>query len=175
MSLVAGHGQGYLKVVFCRGLLGDLRYGSDATTNTVVHGHHRATNNRDCRLHVLGKGRVVRALEGAGLVRLEPVGLPDPLHGAQRDAGRLGHGAPGPVGDLAGGPGQVSASTSATVPADGGSLPGGRGLIVQKAVDAFLAVALLPAPDHWSAHAGLPRDLLHCRTRLSRRQHDPGA
>jgi hypothetical protein len=45
---------------------------------------------------------------------------------------------------------------------------------VQKAVDAFLTVALPPAPDGRSAHARLPRDLLH-RQAFARQQHDPGA
>jgi hypothetical protein len=40
-------------------------------------------------------------LEGADPVRREPVRGPDALHGAQRDAGRLGHHAAGPVGGLA--------------------------------------------------------------------------
>ena len=34
-------------------------------------------------LHLLGEGRVVRALEGTHPMRLQAVLLPDPLHGAE--------------------------------------------------------------------------------------------
>lgn len=92
---------------------------------------------------------------------LKPVGLPDPLNGAQRDAGRLGNRAFGPVGNLAG---RLEAGQGQHL----GNRAGGQwllarwpGRVVQQPFDAFLAVALLPEPQRRTAHAGLPRDLLH--------------
>ena len=44
---------------------------------------------------------ITAALEGADAMRLQLVGRPDPLHGAQGQPGSLGHHATGPVGRLA--------------------------------------------------------------------------
>ncbi len=46
-------------------------------------------------LDLLGEFRIVGALEGAKPMRLQAIGLPQTLDGAQRDADRLGHGAAG--------------------------------------------------------------------------------
>ena len=50
---------------------------------------------------LLNELRVFGQLEAACTVRLQAVRPPDALHGAGRDAGHLGHGPRGPVGDLA--------------------------------------------------------------------------
>jgi hypothetical protein len=45
------------------------------------------------------------------------------------------------------------------------------GLVAQQAVDAFLGITLLPAPDHRTADAGAPGDLQN-REPLGGKQHD---
>lgn len=51
-------------------------------------------------LHLVGKGRVCRALESAHPVQLQAVFLPDALDRAQRDASGGRDGTTGPVGDF---------------------------------------------------------------------------
>ncbi|GJD40823.1 hypothetical protein OICFNHDK_3299 [Methylobacterium bullatum] len=64
----------------------------------------RAGGSRVVADHILdlgGEGGIVRGLERAQPMRLEAVSVPDPLHGAERDPDRAGHGTAGPVRDLA--------------------------------------------------------------------------
>lgn len=56
------------------------------------------------------EGRIVRELEGADAVRLEPVRAPGALHVGQADAYGLRHGSPAPLGRLAGRLGSVRAT-----------------------------------------------------------------
>ena len=63
--------------------------------------HHTPGPNRCPFSTLAAKGGVLRALERAQQVRLEAVGRPDPLYGAQRDPDGRGHGRAGSVRDLA--------------------------------------------------------------------------
>lgn len=113
--------------------------------------HHRMTGRVHVEandiLHLLGKGWVGGALEGAHPVRLQAVFLPDALDRAQRDASRGSDGATGPVSDLAG---RLRAGESQHRTDGAGGvrrLAGRAGLVVQQAVDPLFGKALLPPPD----------------------------
>ena len=110
-------------------------------------------------LQLGGELRIVGELELAHPVRLQPMAAPDALHRGDADPGRLGHRRGRPVGRLAGG----VAGRSARPPARSPSRRQGRlarrpRLVAQQPVDARLHEALLPAPDHRLALAGLPHD-----------------
>jgi hypothetical protein len=111
-------------------------------------------------------------LKGADAMRLQVVRRPDPLHRAQRDAGRRGQRAAGPVGRLAGwlGAGQRDHALG-----HGGAqrrLAGLAGGIAQQTVDAGGGEALLPAPHRGPADAGASGDLSDAQP-LSRVEDDP--
>ena len=122
-------------------------------------------------LDLLGEGGVVRALEGPHAVRLEMVGVPDPLNRSQRDPDRLGHGASRPVGHLSRrfGTGQRQNLCDGT-----GRVwwrAGRTRLVVKQAFHALFAEAPLPAPDRRTADARFAGNLQH-RSALGREQHD---
>jgi hypothetical protein len=94
-----------------------------------------------------GEVRVVRELEGADAVRLEPVRTPDALDIGEADARRLRHGAPGPVGRLARRLGEREGDDPLSPPRAERRHARRAGLVAQKALHAFLGEALLPAPD----------------------------
>lgn len=125
-------------------------------------------------LDLLGEGWIVRALEAADPMRLEAMGVPDALDGAQGDHDGLCQGAAGPVGDLSGrfgaGQGQHLGDGVGGVR----RLAGRAGLVAQQTLDAFLGVALLPAPDGRSADAGLLGDVEDGEA-FGREQNDAGA
>jgi hypothetical protein len=121
-----------------------------------------------------GELRVVRQLELAHPMRLQPMRAPDALDRADADTGEPGHRFGRPVGRLA----------RRVVQAQGYHAIGdlrpkrgdarGAGLISEKAFDAFLHKPFLPAPDSSLADAGRPHDL--GRARAGRGQeHDPCA
>src|SRR3954471_10352362 len=112
-------------------------------------------------LHLLGKRRIVRALEGAHAMGLDAVGPPDPLDRAQREADPLRDGAPGPVGDLAGRLGAGDGKDLSDGLGRHGRLAGWTRLVPQQSLDAFFGEALLPAPHRGAAHADAPGDLQH--------------
>ena len=98
-------------------------------------------------LDLLGEGRIVRALEAADAMRLEAMGIPDALDGAQGDPDGLRQGAAGPVGDLTGWLGAGQGEHLGDGVGGVRRLAGRAGLVAQQTLDAFLGVALLPAPD----------------------------
>ncbi len=119
------------------------------------------------------EGRIVRPLEGADAVGLEPVRLPDALDGAQAQADGLGHRPTRPV-----------CRRARRLRAGQGHDPlhrirRNRGLarlaarFAQQDIHAPLGEAALPAPDRGTAHPGLPGDLKD-RQALRRQQNDPG-
>jgi len=121
-----------------------------------------------------GEGGIARALERAQPVRLEAVSVPDPLHGAQRDPDRAGHGPAGPVRDLArrlrAGQRQHLGDRLGRM----GWCPGRTRLVAQQTLDARLGVAPLPAPHGRTADARSPGDVLDTQA-LGREQDDAGA
>ena len=112
-------------------------------------------------LDLLGELGIVGALEGANAVRLQPMRLPQALHGAQADADGFGHGAAGPMRGVAGrfGAGQVH-----NLGDDLGRKRSAARLarpVAQQAFDTLLGVSRLPAPDRGSADARAPRHFPH--------------
>jgi hypothetical protein len=101
------------------------------------------------------------------------VSLPDALHRGQADADRLGHGGGGPVRRLVRrlgcGQGHHLVDHLLTERLDAR----GPGLVPQKAVDALLDEALLPAPDAGLRLAGPAHDRDRADT-VHRQQHDLG-
>src|SRR5829696_5636888 len=139
--------------------------------------HHRMGGRIDIEAddvaqlrHELG---IVGELEAAYAVRLKAVSLPDALHRGQADADRLGHGGGGPVRRLVRrlgcGQGHRLVDHLLTERLDAR----GPGLVPQKAVDALLDEALLPAPDAGLRLAGPAHDRDHADT-VRRQQHDLG-
>ena len=120
-----------------------------------------------------GEVRVVRELEGADAVRLEPVRTPDALNVGQADADRLGHGTPRPVGRLAGRLGQRQGDDPLAHLGPERRDAGRAGLVPQEAVDTFLREPLLPAPDTGLRLGRPSHDLVRAKT-VGRRQHDRG-
>ena len=124
-------------------------------------------------LDLLGKGRVVGALEGADAVRLQAVGLPEALHRAQGDADGLGHRSAGPVGRLAR---RLRAGQRQHLRHGRRGqrwLAGRPRLVTQQAVHTFFGVAPLPAPDRRPAHPGTARHFGN-RQPVRRKNNDPG-
>lgn len=125
-----------------------------------VYGQHDGVGGRihvetDHILHLLGEGRVVRALEGTHPMRLQAVLLPDPRHGAERDAGPRSDGAASPVSDFVR---RFRTGQRQHLRHCAGGMrrgTGWAGLIAQQALDALLGEALLPAPNGGSADASL--------------------
>ncbi len=120
------------------------------------------------------EGRIVRFFERSDAMRLEAMGLPEALHGAQTDADGFGHHTARPVccsfwrfatgqrqnfGDRR--RGQRSAAGLAC-------------LIAQQSVDTFLGKALLPSPYRRSACAAAGCDG-DCGQPLGRQKNDGGS
>ena len=116
---------------------------------------------------------ITAALEAAQTVGLQLVGRPDPLHGAQGQAGGLGHHPTGPMGRLARrfAAGERHHRAAPSPPAWRG-LPGFLVLSRKQAVDTGFGEALLPAPHRRPAQPGPPGDLRHLQP-LGRGQDDP--
>ncbi len=125
-------------------------------------------------LDLLGEGRIVRALEAADPMRLEAMGIPDALDRAQGDPDGLRQGAAGPVGDLTGRFGAGEGEHLGDGVGGVRRLAGRTGLVAQEALDAFLGVALLPAPDGRPADARLLGDVEDAEA-FGREQDDAGA
>lgn len=122
-------------------------------------------------LDLRGEIWIVGALESADAMRLQAMRFPQALDGAKRYAGGLGHGAPGPMGDLARrfGTGQLQNLGDnfrrERRPA------GFARLVAQEAIDALLTISPLPTPDSGAAGARPPRDFQHWQA-LGGKQHD---
>ena len=121
-----------------------------------------------------GEVRVVGELELSQTVRLQPMGAPDPLHGADADPDLRSHAGAVQCVASPGGAARVRATTSL------GDLLWQRRdarrprLVAQQAVDPGQHESLLPAPDRSLGHPCLPHDLGR-PVPLGRQQHDPGA
>ena len=142
----------------------------------------RDDDGMDRRVHVeaddifdlFGEGRVVGRLEGADPVGLKMVRLPDALHRAQADAGRLGDHAARPMGGLSG-------RLAARQRQDFGHrrrrqrfLAGLARLVAQQPVDTLLGEALLPSPYRRPAGAALARHRQHRQgARPTRERSEP--
>ena len=115
---------------------------------------------------------IVRAFEGSEAVGLQLMGLPNPLHRAQRNTHDLGHGAAGPVGDLAWrfAAGQRDQPLNISI--------GHRRLarlfaaFTQKTINTRLGKPSLPAPDRRSADTRKPGDRGDVQP-IRRMQNDP--
>jgi hypothetical protein len=118
----------------------------------------RAHVEPDNVLHLLGKRRIVRALEGAHAMGLDAVRLPDPLDRAQRQTDLC---ASGPVRDLARRLGAGDGKDLSDGLGRHGRLAGWARLVPEQAFDALFGKALLPAPDRGAARADARRDRQH--------------
>jgi hypothetical protein len=105
--------------------------------------------------------RIARALEGPHPVRLKVVRGPDPLHGAQGQAGGFGHGPAGPVRRLARRLAAGQGDDRSHDPIRRARLSRLAGPVAQQPIDAGFGEALLPAPDRRPADPGATRDLRH--------------
>ena len=119
------------------------------------------------------KAGSLEQLEGLQAVGLQTVGAPDPLHRAARDADRLGHGAAGPVGRLAG---RRRAGQAHHLVDDRGrqrrNAAAGRVLSRNSPATPLGHEPLLPAPDAGLRHAGAAHDLGRAAA-IAGRQNDP--
>ena len=143
----------------------------------LIDREHQAVRRRldvqaDDVLEFGGKLGIVGALEGPDAVGLQPVHGPDPLHRAQGNRRRLGHGTAGPVGGFAGrlGAGQRDHPVHRGVVQARFARLAGR--IPEQAIDPGLGEAPLPAPDRRSADRSAPGDLGD-RQSVGRAQDDP--
>ena len=101
--VVVGHGAAFPGLHGQAGLGAIERLDLALLVDRQHHGVGRRVHvEADDVLDLLGKSGVVGPLEGADTAGLEAMGLPDALHRAKRNAGRLGHRPSGPVGRLAG-------------------------------------------------------------------------
>ena len=105
-------------------------------------------------------------------MRLEPMGFPQTLDGAQRDADGLSHRAARPMGGFVQ---RFRKGERQHFGDDAGRKrsPAGRArLIAQETIDFFLAFSLLPAPNRRAADANL-MDHLYDRQALTPKENDP--
>jgi hypothetical protein len=126
----------------------------------------------DDRLELGGEVGIGRALEPAQAMRLQVVGGPDPLHRAQGDPGRFGHGPAGPVGRLAR---RLGAGQRHHPAHDGvvqARLARLAGRVAQQPVDPGQGKAPLPAPHRRTADARAPRHLGDAQP-VGRMEKDP--
>ncbi len=138
--------------------------------------HQRVLGRIDIKtddiLHLGGKLRVVRQLEGAHPVRFEAVRRPDALHAAVADPGGFRQRPASPVRPLARWLGQGQFDHPLDHRWRQRRLAGWPRGLVQQAVDALGQNARLPAPDRRLALAGLPLDR-HRADPIGAQQHDP--
>lgn len=108
-----------------------------------------------------GEIGIILAFEGADAVRLEVVGIPDTLDGAQGQTGRFGIARPVQCVASPGGSAPVMATISAGAFGGHRHFAGFTGLVAQQVIDAFLGIALLPTPNCGPGRIDLRRDLLN--------------
>src|SRR3984893_14094317 len=123
-------------------------------------------------LDLLGEFRIVGALEGAKPMRLQAIGLPQTLDGAQRDADRLGHGAAGPMRGFARRLGTGRRQHFRHLAGRKRRSAWLACLVTQEAVYPFLAVAPLPAPNGRAADSGSASDFGDRQTRAAETQSE---
>lgn len=130
---------------------------------------NRARSAKDTTDECLVAGRInfVRA----DPMRLQPMRLLDPLHRAQRDANRLGHGSASPVRGLT--RRFATGERHHAFHRFGGDRRLARlpRLVAQQPVRTLLGKTLLPAPHHRTADAELRRNALHRATFRRRQDH----
>lgn len=120
------------------------------------------------------KVRIVRAFEGSETMGLQLMGLPNPLHRAQRDTHDLGHGAAGPVRGFTGRLAAGQRDQPLNIGVRHRRLARLSTALTKKTVNARLGKPPLPAPDRRSADTGKPGDLGNVQP-VRRMQNDPGA
>ena len=119
-----------------------------------------------------GKRRVLRQLEVAHPMRLQPVRRPDPLHRAQRDAARRRHRPAGPVRRLPRRLRQCQFDHAIDQRRRQWRQPRFSRLVVEQASHAFAHEPLLPAPHTGLRNPGTAHDLGGAAA-LCRGQNDP--
>src|SRR5271154_7243148 len=119
-----------------------------------------------------GKLRIVRQLESAHPVRLQPMRRPDPLNAAMADPGGFRHRSAGPVHGLARRFGERHLDHPLYGLRRQRRLARRPGRLVQQALHALGHKARLPAPDRRLAFAGLPLDR-HCAHPIATQQDNP--
>ena len=115
---------------------------------------------------------ILGQLEGPHPVRDEPVRLPDPLHRAQADPGRLRHGPSGPARGLARRPSTGQLDHALDDCLWQGWRAGRAGLVAQQPVHPFSREALPPASDAGLGLAGPAHDGVRAQP-FGRGQNDP--
>ena len=123
-------------------------------------------------LDLLGEGGIVGAFEGSQAMGCDLVGLPDAPDCGPRQARSVGHGATGPVSDLAG---RFGAGELHDLGDDGhgeGCLAGLAAALAKEPFDATLGIVALPSPDRRPAHFREPRDFEQ-RQLISAAEDDP--
>ncbi len=117
---------------------------------------------------------IIRAFEGAQTMRLQFVGLPDPLRRAQRHTHHLGHGATSPMGDLARRFAAGQRDQSLNIIGGDRWFARPAGSFKEKAINTRVGEPPLPAPDHRPADARKPGNLGDVQT-IRRMQNDPSS
>ena len=139
--------------------------------------HHRVGRRIEVEAddigHLLGKPWIARALEAAYPVWLELVGIPDPLHRAQRDAGNLGHRPTRPVRDTNRRIATGQRHHTRHCPGQDRRLTGLARLVAQQPIWPLLGETLLPAPNHRATHGDFCGHASH-RSALHRSKHCQG-
>ena len=108
----------------------------------------------------VNEARVVRELKLANPVRLETMGAPDSLDGADAETRCLRHQAAGPMGGLAGRIAERQGDDALGGFAPERLDPRGPRLVAKQAFEAFFNEPFLPAPDASLGFAGSPHDLV---------------
>jgi hypothetical protein len=121
-----------------------------------------------------GEGRIVGFLEGSDAVRLEAMGAPDALNGAQTDTYGIGHHAARPVGRgfrrFAAGQRQHAGNDRRRQR----RLARLAGLVAQQSRHAFFGEALLPTPHRRPARAAAGRHIQYGQPlRRQKNNHGP--
>jgi hypothetical protein len=119
-----------------------------------------------------GELRVLGQLEPAEAMRLQAMRAPNSLNRTHRNADRLCHGGPGPVGRLTGRIGQRQGDHSFGDLLRKARHPGRSGLVAQETIHALLHEPFLPAPNSRLGHPGCPHDLM-CARPSRRKKDDP--
>jgi hypothetical protein len=171
--VIEGHGPGLASLHRQAGL-GSIE-GLDLTL--LVHRQHDRMDRRiDVQPHdVLELDRelgVLGQLEALDPVRLQAVRGPDPLHRAQRDAGRRGHRPAGPVGRLAGRLAEGQLDHPLDHRLGQWRLARRSALVPQQPVDTLGREPFLPPPDRRLGAAHLAHDPKRAET-LPAQQYDP--
>ena len=156
--VIVGHGAAF------SGLQGQAGLGAVERLNLALlvdrqhHGMGRRVHvEADDVLDLRGEGGVVGLLEGADAVGLEAMGVPEALYRAKRNADRLGHRPPGPMGRFAGRFRARQRQYLGHRFHRQRRLARSAGLVPEQTRHPRLGEAALPAPHRRPADAGAPR------------------